>query len=108
MINKIKSLILKRKFNKLAKRIVIQCTWTLNELEERLNSNSETLTFFDDFMCPCRIKKDDLIDFYNYLKEIVAYGVKPENINLLDNLNKRITGIVNSQLYSYIYELQTL
>ena len=108
MIKKIKSFIRMKKFKKLAKNIVTQCTWTMDELENRIYYAEDKLIFFDDFMCPCSIKKDEVVDFYNNLKEIVTYGVKPETMNLLDNLNKRITGIINSELYSYIYELQRL
>lgn len=109
MIKNIKNFIKMKKFNKLSKNIVTQCTWTMEELENQLYyAKKDELIFFDDFMCPCTIKKDAVVDFYNNLKEIVTYGVKPETMNLLDNLNKRITGIINSELYSYIYELQRL
>ena len=109
MIKNIKNFIKMKKFNKLSKNIITQCRWTMEELENQLYyAKKDELIFFDDFMCPCSIKKDEVVDFYNNLKEIVTYGVKPETMNLLDNLNKRITGIINSELYSYIYELQRL
>lgn len=109
MIKNIKNFIKMKKFNKLAKNIVTQCKWTMEELENQLYyAKKDELIFFDDFMCPCIIKKDAVVDFYNTLKEISIYGIKPENMNLLENLNKRAAGIINSQLYSYIYDIQRL
>ena len=104
----IKKFIRKRKFNKLATKILTQCTWTIEELENRICYSDKELIFFDEFMCPCAIEKEKVVDFNNSLKEIVTYGVKSQTMNLLKNLDKKVTGIINSELYSCIYEIQKL
>lgn len=108
MIKKIKSIIIKRKFNKLSKGIITQCTWTKKELEEYINSTSSTLTFFDEFMCPCSIKKEKVVDFYNSLTEIVTYGITAKTMYLLENFDKRVLGIVNPDLRYSIHNLKKL
>lgn len=104
----IKKFIGKRKFNKLAKKIITQCRWTIEDLENRIYYAEDKLIFFDEFMCPCSIEKTKVVDFNNSLKEIITYGVKSETMNLLENLDKKVTGIINSELHSYIYEIQKL